>query len=147
MSDNKKIIFNAFAAVILLLLFYFSIVTAVSGWQFAKNQFSTFWYFLLGLSLGFGIQIGLYTYLRQKIKNRNAAISGKPLVITGTTSTLAMISCCAHYLANVLPILGITGALAIIAQYQIQLFWIGLLFNIFGIAYMANKIINLKKKS
>lgn len=147
MSDNKKVFLNAFAAVALLLLFYFSIVTAVSGWQFAKSQFSTFWYFLLSLSLGFGIQIGLYTYLKQEIKNRNAAISGKPLVITGATSTFAMISCCSHYLANIIPLLGIAGALTIISQYQIQLFWVGLLFNIFGIAYIADKIIKLKKKS
>lgn len=147
MSDNKKIIFNAFAAVILLLLFYFSIVTAVSGWQFAKAQFSIYWYFLVSLATGFGVQIGLYTYLKQKIKNRNAAISGKPLVITGTTSTLAMVSCCAHYLANIIPLLSIAGALTIVAQYQIQLFWVGLLFNVFGIAYMANEIIKFEKQS
>ena len=54
------------------------------------------------------------------------------------TSTGAMI-CCAHYLVNILPILGVTGFVSIISQYQIKLFWIGIVFNIAGIIYIARK--------
>lgn len=142
-----KPVFNGFLGMLALLAVYFSVTGFVSGWNFALRQFSEFWYFIIGLALGFGIQIGLYDYLKQEIKNRNMVISGKPLAVTGATSTFAMISCCAHYLANILPVLGIAGSLAIIAQYQIQLFWVGLIFNAFGIAYMVNKIIKFKKLS
>ena len=69
----------------------------------------------------------------------------KTLAATGTTSTLAMISCCAHYLANIVPILGIAGALSIVAQYQIKIFWIGLFFNILGIVFITDKIIKFRK--
>lgn len=70
--------------------------------------------------------------------------SGKVLAVSGTTSTAAMISCCAHYLVNIAPVLGIAGALSIIAQYQIQLFWVGLAFNLGGIVFIANKLFKFK---
>jgi len=47
---------------------------------------------------------------------------------------------CAHYLANILPVIGIAGFLSIIGQYQVQLFWLGLVFNFAGIAYIGGKI-------
>ena len=72
-------------------------------------------------------------------------MGGKTIVVTGTTSTLTMISCCAHYLVNILPILGVTGVLSIIAQYQIEFFWVGLVFNVFGIVFISKKIIAFKK--
>jgi P-type Cu+ transporter len=59
---------------------------------------------------------------------------------SGTTSTAAMISCCAHYLANVAPALGATGLVAFAAQFQVELFWLGLAFNAAGIAYVGTKL-------
>ena len=144
-KQKAKILFNAFAAILSLLLFYFIIVSAVSGSRFALFQFSNYWYFLISLSFGFGIQIGLYFYLKQLVENRGAIMGHKTLAATGTTSTLAMISCCAHYLANIVPILGIAGALSIVAQYQIKIFWIGLFFNILGIVFITDKIIKFRK--
>ena len=67
------------------------------------------------------------------------------VAVTGTTSTLTMISCCAHYLANILPALGIAGILSVIGQYQIELFWAGLFFNVGGIAFISNKIYKFKQ--
>lgn len=122
-----------------LLAVYFSVVSLISGWQFALIQFSGFWYFIIGLAIGFGIQIGLYTYLKNIIRQKNA--SGNVLAVSGTTSTAAMISCCAHYLANILPIIGAVGAISLINQYQVELFWVGLAFNIAGIVYIGQKVI------
>lgn len=144
-KTKAKILFKALIAVISLLLFYFVIVSAISGWNFALSQFESYWYFFVSLALGFGIQIGLYSYLKQLIKNSNMVMSGKTVAVTGTTSTIAMISCCAHYLANIVPLLGIAGALSVIAQYQVNIFWIGLAFNIFGIVFIGNKIIKFRK--
>lgn len=131
----------------LLLAIYFTIVSLISGFNFAQDQFRQFWYFVVSLAAGFGIQIGLYTYLRQSIKHHNMAGTGKAVAVTGTTSTLAMISCCAHYLANIVPILGIAGFLTVVAQYQVQLFWVGLLFNLFGIIYVSSRIIKFKQQT
>lgn len=126
---------------IVLLAFYGAVVSLISGWDFALDQFASFWYFIIGLAGGFGIQVGLYSYLKAVAHNRTA--TGKVVAISGTTSTVAMISCCAHYAATILPILGITGALSLIGQYQIQLFWVGLVANALGIAYITRKIISI----
>lgn len=133
----EPIVYGIIASGILLGI-YFTALTLVSGWGFAKDQFSIFWYFIVSLAIGFGIQIGLYTYLKGLIKGGQGG--GKVLGVTGTTSTAAMISCCTHYLVNLLPILGVAGVITFVAQYQTQLFWVGLLFNLGGIFYIANKI-------
>ena len=122
----------------ILLAVYFAVLTLVSGWSFAVEQFSSFWYFIVSLATGFGIQIGLFIYLKGLIQDGRGG--GKVLGVTGTTSTAAMISCCAHYLVNLLPILGVIGLVTFVAQYQVKLFWVGLLFNLFGILYMINRI-------
>ncbi len=135
---------NGILAAVILLTIYFGILSLVSGWDFAKDQFSQFWYFIVSLAVGFGIQIGLYAHLKNSIKTMSM---GKGvLATTGSTSTLAMISCCAHYLVNILPVLGATGLVALVAQYQIKLFWVAILFNLLGIVYISNKIYKFKKE-
>ena len=124
-----------------LLVVYFVIVSWISGWNFALGQFADFWYFIVSLAAGFGLQIGLYVRLKERVAAMHQEMGGKKvLAVSGTTSTVAMISCCVHYLANILPILGAVGAVTIISQYQIQLFWVGLAFNAAGILYMLKKL-------
>lgn len=61
-------------------------------------------------------------------------------IASGTTSTAAMISCCAHYLANVLPVIGAAGVVTLVAQYQVELFWVGLGFNAAGIVFIGSRV-------
>ena len=121
-----------------LLAIYFSILTLVSGWDFALSQFFEFWPFVISLALGFGIQIGLYSYLNNAIHQH--CVSGKVLAVSGTTSTTGMISCCAHYLTNILPAVGAAGIISLVGQYQIQLFWFGLASNTAGILYIGSRV-------
>ena len=137
----RSIIKGAIAALILLIV-YFIILSLVSDFEFAKNQFSQFWYFILSLVVGFGIQIGLYVYLRDLVKRM---VSKKVLAVSGTTSTVTMISCCTHYLANILPILGTVGIVTFVATYQVEIFYVGLIMNLFGIVYILKKIMAFKK--
>ncbi len=125
-----------------LFTLYALAVTTVSGWAFAEQQFGTTWYFVLSLAVGFGIQVGLYAYLRQSITQMHAG--GKVVAVSGTTSTAAMLACCAHYLASIAPLLGIAGAISIIAQYQQQLFWVGILFNLAGIVYLVVQLVRFR---
>ena len=122
----------------ILLGFYFLVLTLVSNWDFTLSQFLEFWYFIISLAVGFGIQIGLFTYLRNAVRGMD--MSGKVVAMSGTTSTAAMVSCCAHYLTNILPVLGAAGLVALVAQYQIELFWFGLASNLAGILYMGNRV-------
>ncbi len=126
------------AAFVLLVGAYAVVLTLVSGAEFLRAQFAQFWYFVLALAMGFGAQVGLYTRLRQM--TRHGSGSGKVVAVSGGTSTVAMISCCTHYLANVLPVLGATGLIALVAQYQNELFWAGLAFSLAGIVYVGRKL-------
>lgn len=137
----KKSVLRGVLACLTLLVIYFGILTFVSGWGFAWQQFSQFWYFIVSLSLGFGIQFSLYNYLKD-IANEQA-LTGKVLAASATTSTAAMISCCVHYLTTVLPIIGVTGIITIISQYQVQFFWLGLFFNLLGIIYIGDKVLKV----
>ena len=139
---TKPALYGIIASTILLGV-YFAVLTLVSGWGYAQNQFTDYWYFVISLVVGFGIQIALYQYIKGLVHSGQGM--GKVVGVSGTTSTAAMISCCAHYLVNLVPILGITGLATFVSQYQIKIFWIGLAFNIFGIVFISNKIIKFKK--
>lgn len=121
-----------------LLTAYFGLLTLVSGWSFTASQFADYWYYVLALSAGFGVQIGLYTYLKQLALHHEHCRS--VVAASGTTSTAAMLACCAHYLTNILPVIGVAGAVTVIAQYQIELFLVGLAFNAAGLAYVGHKV-------
>src|SRR3989344_781729 len=120
MSMSKAMIVGSLSSVGLLAI-YFAIVTLVSGWDFAQSQFTAYWYYVVTLALGFGIQVGLYQHLRRVMAFQHG---GAVVATTGTTSTAAMLACCVHYLANILPLLGAVGVVTLVAQYQVQLFWV-----------------------
>ena len=139
----KSILYGILASATLLGV-YFAIITLVSGWDFAQEQFASYWYFVLSLTVGFGIQISLYQYIKSLAHSGQGM--GKIVGVSGTTSAAAMISCCAHYLVNLLPILGVTGLISFVAQYQVKLFWVGIFFNIAGIIYMTSRIIKFSAR-
>jgi Cu+-exporting ATPase len=134
---TKPIAYGVLAGTLLLLV-YFVLLTLVSGWEFTLDQFEQFWYFVVALAAGFGVQIAMYLRLRHVTMHGEG--SGKIVAVSGGTSTAAMISCCTHYLANVLPVLGATGVVALVAQYQSELFWVGLAFNAAGVVYVGRKL-------
>lgn len=126
-------------ATAILLSFYFGALTLVSGWSFTVQQFDDYRPFIVALAIGFGIQVGLFVYLRKAV---HAAASGKVVAATGTTSGAAMVSCCTHYLVNLLPALGATGLVSFVGQYQVELFWFGLAANLAGIAYIGRRLVS-----
>ena len=126
-------------AALAMLAVYFGVLSLVSGWSFTVSEFTQFWPYIVALATGFGTQIGLYVHLRHQLALHHG---GKMLAASGTTSTAAMLSCCAHYLVNVLPVIGAAGFVTLVAQYQVQLFWVGLAFNIAGIAFIGSKVMS-----
>jgi len=131
-------------ALALLLGVYFGLLTLVSGWEFTLEQFALYWPYIVALATGFGIQVGLFVYLRRLLSGANA--HGNVVAVSGTASTAAMISCCTHYLANILPIVGAAGLVTLATQYQVELFWVGLAFNAAGIAYIGSKVVAAAKE-
>ena len=131
-------------ALVALLAVYFGLLTLVSGWEITQDQFALFWPYIVALAGGFGVQVGLFVYLRGLLSGSGA--HGKVVAVSGTASTAAMVSCCTHYLANILPIVGAAGLVALATQYQVELFWVGLAFNAAGIAYIGSKVVAAAKE-
>lgn len=131
----------AFAA---LMVLYVGVLTLVSGWAFTVSEVSRYWYYVLALGAGFATQVGLYVRLREVVAN--AGGSRSVMAASGTTSAAAMVSCCAHYLVNVAPILGAAGLVTFATQYQVQFFWVGLAFNAAGLVYIGRKLFNAIKE-
>lgn len=137
-EEQSKAVSAGASAAVALLATYFAVLSAVSGPSFAQSQFAEFWPYVVTLAAGFGVQVGLYVHLRHvttRLHQSHCAIA-----VSGTTAAAAMLACCTHYLANVLPVLGAVGLVTFAAQYQIQLFWVGLAFNAAGLAFVGRQV-------
>lgn len=132
---RRPILFSVLAA-LGLLAFYLGIITLAQGWTHAVDQFIDDRWFVLAIMAGFGTQVGLYTYLRRM--HVHTAAGG---VATSTgTSTVAMLACCAHHLTDVFAVFGLSGAAIFLNVYKTPLLWLGIVMNLFGVAYLLWKI-------
>lgn len=143
-TGTGKAVAAGVAAAAALLAIYFAALTLLSGWDFTWSEFLKYRYFIGALAGGFGLQVALFIRLRAIV--HGARQQGVVLATSGTASTAAMVSCCTHYLANVAPVLGAAGLVAFAAQYQVELFWVGLAFNAAGTAFIASRIVQARKE-
>ncbi|MDO9122195.1 MAG: hypothetical protein Q7U31_10440, partial [Anaerolineaceae bacterium] len=116
-----------------------------------NHAFEYFWqdrWIVIPIILGFGIQLALYTIIKFRIflPIDHVGLSGPGLGVSGTTSTLAIVACCAHHLTDVLPILGLTAAATFLAKYRILFMVAGLGSTLLGIAYMLFILFREKHK-
>jgi hypothetical protein len=114
---------------------YLGIVALAQGWNHAIVLFWQDKALVAPIVAGFGIQVGLYTFIRVGL---HAAARGM-WTLTGAgvgTSTVAMVACCAHHVADVLPILGLTAAATFLAAYQVAFMLVGLGTTLLGIGLM-----------
>jgi hypothetical protein len=119
-----------------LLAFYLGTITLAQGWDHAVEQLGIDRLFVAAIMAGFGTQVGLYIYLRSMHLHGSA---GGVAASTGT-STVAMLACCAHHLTEVFAVLGLSGAAIFLNAYKTPLLWLGIVMNLFGIAYLLWKI-------
>jgi hypothetical protein len=138
---TKKFFFWGAGGALALLVLYFLILTLASSASHAIEQFQVLWYWMLSLIVGFGVQVGLYAYIRLEIKHRKIKNAAKQeLAASAGVSSVSMAACCAHHLIDVLPILGLSAAFLFLAQYQVWFIILGILNNIIGIIYMLEII-------
>ncbi len=126
------------AAGLALLGLYLGLIALAQGWPHALEQFEQARPFVLALAAGFGVQAGLYTRLR----GRNAADARGTagMAASSGTSTAAMLACCAHHLADVLPLIGISGVAVLLGAYKTPLLWLGLAMNLAAITYLISQV-------
>lgn len=137
---SREIKNGILASISLLLLYTVIMLIASRSIRATTNQFQQLWYWMVFLITGFGIQVGLYTHLRNIVKMHRSDASSGVMTASAGTSSVSMIACCAHHLAEVLPILGLSGAALFLTRFQIPLIVSGILMNVFGIFYMLRII-------
>ena len=134
-SVLRPLLFGGLAAIGLLAL-YLGIITLAQGWEHATQQLADDRWFVSAIIAGFGTQVGLYTFLRSIYTH---VMAGGVAASTGASS-VAMLACCAHHLTDVFAIFGLSGAAIFLNAYKTPLLWLGIVMNLFGIAYLLWKI-------
>ncbi len=117
-----------------LLGFYLLIASLLGGFSFAIDNFVKLWYWMIPLIVGFGIQIGMFFYVKDVM---HAKAAGQAATSTGI-SAASMIACCAHHIADIAPFLGIAALGLFLTKYQSTFLLMGILSNILGIVYMGS---------
>ncbi len=139
MGAVKRHILVGAGAAVLLIIVYLGLITWAQDWGHALEQTAELWYWVLALAGGFGIQAGLFSFIRQGIRERRAAATGS-VAASGTVSAGSMAACCAHHLSDVLPLLGLSGLATFLVNYQVFFIIVGVLSNIVGITIMLETI-------
>ncbi len=123
---------------IALLGWYLGIIMLAQGPAHALEQFAADAPFVLAVTLGFGTQIALFLELRRTAARhrRGAAMTAAS---TGT-STAAMLACCAHHVADVLPLIGVSAAAVFLDAYKLPLLVLGLAMNALGVAILWREL-------
>jgi hypothetical protein len=137
------------AWVLILSGLYFGIISWAESPQHALELFWEDRWIVFPIILGFGLEAGLFTILKMQLFVPVASIgpSGPMIGAGGTTSTIAMVACCAHHVTDVLPILGLTAAATFLAQYRIAFMLVGLGTTLIGILMMLFILIKKRRKA
>jgi len=134
MNLKTRIIRNVSIALLVVIGINFLILYFLNFPQMAILQLKKYFLLLILLVLGFGLQIGLYTYLKHK-----EAVCTITSMAGGGISSISMILCCSHYIVNFLPFISL-GFANLIVRYTFWILLFGVLSNIFGIWFMLRKI-------
>lgn len=122
----------------LIASFYIGILTWAQGWGYAFSQLVRDRWYVIPITLGFGVQAALYSILRFRlfIPVTSTGLAGSMVSASGGTSATAMVACCLHHVTDVLPILGLSAAASFLTRYQRPFMLVGLLMNLIGIGVM-----------
>lgn len=152
MTARQRIVWPIGASLLgaaFLMALYLTIVAVAESPQHAVDLFWEDRLIVIPIILGFGVQMGLYVILKKRlfVPIVHTGPSWKLAGASGTTSTLAMVACCAHHVTDVLPVLGLTAASAFLAEYRIAFMVIGLGMTLFGIGFMLVILLRERRRA
>jgi len=117
-------------------MFYVVVVWAASGsWSHLMNQVKQDWFYLVAIVLGFGTQVTLVSELRHRHRTRKQAT-----VVGAGASTVGMVACCAHHLADLFPIIGAASAAGFMTDYRVPFMFVGIVINAVAIFLVARQL-------
>jgi Cu+-exporting ATPase len=132
----------------LLMAVYLGIVSLAESPARALELFWEDKLLVIPIILGFGTQVGLYTLLKTGLYlPTHGPAGGATTAASGGISTAAMVACCAHRVADVLPLVGLSAAAAFLANWKIPFLVVGLISNFIGIAVMLRVIYQERQRA
>lgn len=138
-SNPRSYLYGALASVTIVVV-YLGMNTLTADWYFARVQFIEYRWWIITLAIGLGIQVVLFTLFRAQLRGQKIRAAKSTMAASGGMSATAMMACCSHYLATVIPTLGVpflsASAVASIAEYQTYFFLAGVLSCMVGIGLM-----------
>ena len=144
MSKRCQIIFRSIfvgtVSLIGLVLLYFVSAGLLQSWSHAAELLKKDYLFVGAISIGFGAQIGIYSYVRN-VKKMVPTGKISTLAASGTgTSSVSMLACCLHHIGDVLPLAGLSGVSLFFEKYRYPIMSIGLGLNVLTIILMIRLI-------
>ncbi|MBI2137135.1 hypothetical protein HYU12_01305 [Candidatus Woesearchaeota archaeon] len=137
-----KPVFIGVAACAALLSAYFILVSALNSKEHAVSEFIRLWPWMVSLSVGFGVQVGLFFRIREVVKT---GVGGAASVAaSGSVSSVSMAACCVHHLVDVLPFIGLSAFSLFLVRYQVVFLSVGLVSSLLGIAVMLRTLGKVK---
>ncbi len=136
---GKPIIYGLMAGISLLAIYFVVMRLGSGSWDYTISELGKLKFWVAPLILGFGIQVGLFSYLRNCQKTGGNMVTGATAT-SATTSSVAMLACCAHHLTDILPFLGLVAAATFLATYQEWFLGLGILSNLAGIFVMVRQV-------
>lgn len=115
-----------------MLVMYTVVVSYFNSFGHAVAQFVSLWPLMILLVAGFGGQVGLFFYFKEKA----GQLSGVAVASSGTMSTGSMVACCAHHISDVLPLMGLPFLAAFAVRYQVFFISLGAVSNVLGMLFL-----------
>ena len=98
--------------------FYVSVLAWAGGWQHVADQARQDWWLLVPIVAVLGIQVAAIVELRHRHRVEHLGVTSGT---GGAASAVGMLACCAHHIAEILPIIGTAGVASSLFEWRIPL--------------------------
>lgn len=126
------------AAAAAIAAFYVAVLTASAGWRHLGDTLARDWWLVLPLTVGFGVQVAVLVEVRRRHKAAHGvtAVAGAG----AGTSAVGMVACCAHHVADLVPLIGLSGAATFLTAQQRTLMWVAVAFTTAGVVLAIRQL-------
>ncbi len=124
---------------------YVAVVGGASGLDHLVGQARGDWYLLVPIVAGFGVQVALMAELRQRRRQAHLAVAA-----TGGgagASAVGMVACCAHHVADLAPLAGLSGAATFLGERRVAFMVAGLGVNAVAVGLATRRLRQVSRSS
>lgn len=135
--SRRSVTWGVLAAGVLA-TFYAAVLAGSAGWRHLGDTLGRDWMLVLPLTLGFGVQVAILV----EVRRRHRAAHGVTAVAGAGagTSAVGMVACCAHHLADLVPLVGLSGAATFLTAQQRTLMWVAVAMTSAGVLMASRQL-------